>query len=126
MDKKQTLLIFNELGQPRIKLYKDSIKMIAGFPCKKATISFPKTNTRTMDIYYSEEIGKNKPNRNTPFEKIPGVLMQFNFFYKNLSFNLTAEKFTPLAIQESDFQIPKEYKETTEEEIESFIGTLLQ
>ncbi len=126
MDKKQTLFIFNELGEPDIKLYIDSIKMIAGFPCKKAIISFPKTNIRAIKAYYTEEIGKKDPNRNTPFKKIPGVLMEFNFFYKNLSFNLTAQKFTPLTMQESDFQIPEEYKETTEEEIESFIGTLLQ
>jgi GLPGLI family protein len=126
MDDKQTLFVFNELGRPEIKLFKDSIKMIAGFSCKKAVISFAKKGMREIDAYYTEEIGKKNPNKNTPFEKIPGVLMEFNFFYKNLSFNLTAQKFTAITVPESEFLIPGEYKETTEEEIESFIGTLLQ
>lgn len=126
MDEKQTLFVFNELGRPNIKLFEDSVKTIAGFSCKRAIISFPQQNMRAIEAYYSEDIGKKNPNKNTPFEEIPGVLMEFNFFYKNLSFNLTAQKFTPLTIAEADFQIPKDYKETTEEEIESFIATLLQ
>jgi len=126
MDDKQTLFVFNELGRPDIKLLEDSVKMIAGFSCKKAVISFPKKGMRAIEAYYTEEIGKENPNKNTPFEKIPGVLMEFNFFYKSLSFNLTAQKFTPLTVTDADFQIPKDYKETTEEEIESFIATLLQ
>ncbi len=126
MNKEQTLFVFNELGKSDIKLFKDSIKMIAGFPCNKAVISFPKTNFKAINVYYTEEIGKKNPNINTPFEKIPGVLMEFNFFYKNLSFHLTAHKFTPLTIPKSDFEIPKNYTEATEEEIEGFIGTLLQ
>ena len=126
MDDKQTLFVFNELGRPDIKLFKDSVKVIAGFNCKKAVISFPKRDVRAIEAYYSEEIGEKNPNKSTPFEKIPGVMMEFNFFYKNLSFNLTAQKFTPLIIEAAEFQLPKEYKETTEEEIESFIGTLLQ
>jgi len=126
MNNKQTLFVFNELGSPGVKLYKDSTKMIAGFACKKAVISFPKREMRAIEAYYCDEIGRENPNKNTPFEKIPGVLMEFNFFYKELSFNLTAKKFTPLTVPESEFQIPKDYKKTTEKEIESFIGTLLQ
>ncbi len=126
MDNKQTLFVFKELGKPRIKLFKDSLKTIAGFLCKKAVISFPKTRIRSINAYYTEEIGREKPNVNTPFEKIPGVLMEFNFFYKTLTFKVVAKKFSPVKVSGSEFNIPSGYKKTTQEEIESFITTLLQ
>lgn len=126
LGKDQPLFVFKELGKPEITLIKDSVKVIAGFTCKKAVISFPGNKIKSVNAYYTDEIGRKKPNINTPFEKIPGVLMEFNFFYKNLSFNLKANKFTTLSLPASDFNIPNGYKETSENEIEGFIATLLQ
>lgn len=122
----QPLFVFKELGKPKITLIKDSVKEIAGFICKKAVISFPGNRFKSVDVYYTDEIGRKKPNINTPFENIPGVLMEFNFFYKNLSFNLKANKFTSLSLPVSYFNVPNGYKETSENEIEGFIATLLQ
>ena len=126
MKHKQTLFVFKELGKPKIKLFEDSIKTIAGFLCKKAVISFPKNRIRPFNAYYTEEIGRKRPNVNTPFEKIPGILMEFNFFYKTLTFKVVASKFSPVRISHSEFNIPSGYKKTTQEDLESFITTLLQ
>jgi len=126
MDDKQTLFVFKELGKPSIKLYKDSIKTFAGFRCKKAVISFPMSRIKSVTAYYTEEIGREKPNVHTPFEKIPGVLMEFNFFYKSLTLKVVATKFTPVKVADSEFCVPEGYKETTQKEIESLISILLQ
>ncbi len=126
MDDNQTLFVFKELGEPHIELYKDSIKTVAGFPCKKAVISFPGKNIDSITAYYTEKIGRKKPNIHTPFEKIPGVMMEFNFFYRTLSFKVIAQKFTTEAIDDSEFCIPDGYKKSSEQEIETFITTLLQ
>jgi len=126
MTNSQTLFFFKELGKPVIKLYEDSLKTIAGFVCKKAVISFPGSRIRSINAYYTQEIGREHPNANTPFEKIPGVLMEFNFFYKTLNFKVVAQKFKPMHIAYSEFMVPDGYKQTTQEEIESFITTLLQ
>ena len=126
MTNHQTLFFFKELGRPKVKLYEDSVRMIAGFNCKKAVISFPGSRMRSINAYYTLEIGRERPNANTPFEKIPGVLMEFNFFYKTLNFKVVAQKFKPVHIADSEFMVPDGYKETSQEEIESFISTLLQ
>jgi len=126
MTRKQTLFFFKELGKPVIKLYEDSLKTIAGFKCKKAVISFPGSRLRSINAYYTQEIGRELPNANTPFEKIPGVLMEFNFFYKTLNFKVVAQKFTPVSISDSEFNVPAGYQETTQKEIETLISTLLQ
>jgi GLPGLI family protein len=126
MTNHQTLFFFKELGRPKVKLYEDSVRMIAGFNCKKAVISFPGSRMRSINAYYTLEIGRERPNANTPFEKIPGVLMEFNFFYNTLNFKVVAQKFKPVHIADSEFMVPDGYKETSQEEIESFISTLLQ
>ena len=126
MNSHKTLFVFRELGKPNIKLIKDSIKIIAGFNCNKAVISFQNPKLKPIEVYYTKEIGVKKPNINTPFEDIPGTMMEFNFFYKSLSFNLKAVKFTPVEIDDSEFNVPPDYKLATEGEIEGFIETLLQ
>lgn len=126
MNSEQTLFVFKELGEPKIKLFKDSVKTIAGFTCKKAVISFPRTRIRSINAYYTQEIGRKNPNIHTPFEKIPGVLMEFNFFYKTLTFKIVAQKFSPVSVDNSEFIVPSGYKQTTQKEIESLITTLLQ
>ncbi|NPA36297.1 MAG: hypothetical protein GXO47_05555 [Chlorobi bacterium] len=122
----KSLFVFNELGKPKIKLVKDSVKVIAGFNCKKAIVYFSNPGIKPVLVYYTEEIGTKKPNINTPFESIPGTMLEFNFFYKTLSFNVKAVRFTPTAIDDSEFNIPSDYKLTNEKEIEGFIETLLQ
>lgn len=126
MNNHQTLFVFKELGEPHIKLYKDSVKMIAGFTCKKAVISFPGKKMNPINVFYTEKIGRKKPNIHTPFEKVPGVMMEFNFFYQTLSFKVVAQKFTQVSVADSEFCIPAGYKESTEQEVETFITTLLQ
>lgn len=96
--------------------YVDEEKEILGFKCKKANISFPDSDYR-FSIYYTHEINIKNPNVTNPYRKIDGVLMEFelNMFFLNMRF--TADKFVPLADNETHFHIPKKYITLTREQM---------
>ncbi len=96
--------------------YVDEEKDILGFKCKKANISFPDSDIR-FSIYYTHDIKIKNPNVTNPYKKIDGVLMEFelNMFFLNMRF--TADKFVPLADNETNFHIPKKYIKLTREQM---------
>ncbi|TAJ12387.1 hypothetical protein DMA11_13090 [Marinilabiliaceae bacterium JC017] len=126
LKKKETLFLYNDLGHPKVKIYKDSIKNIAGFDCQKAVLSFPKPKTPKMTTYFTKELGVKNPNRNTPFSTIPGVLMEFSLNYQDISLKLIAEKFNNEQVESNEFMLPSDYETTTQKEMEDIIASLLQ
>jgi hypothetical protein len=67
-------------------------KMIAGFNCKKAIITFPSSDD-TILIYYTDEIKLKHPNVTNPYQKVKGVLMEFELTLLYLKMRFEAEKF---------------------------------
>jgi hypothetical protein len=96
--------------------YVDEEKVILGFKCKKANISFPDSDYK-FSIYYTHDINIKNPNVTNPYKKIDGVLMEFelNMFFLNMRFS--ADKFIPLADNETNFHIPKKYIKLTRDQM---------
>ena len=56
--------------------YLKTDKVIAGYKCKLARVFIEDVPT-PIDVYYTEDIHIENPNRNTPFSEINGVLLEF-------------------------------------------------
>ncbi|SMO51154.1 GLPGLI family protein [Saccharicrinis carchari] len=114
---------FDKANEPIIKLIDGPTKDIAGVPCLEATINYP--GKETFSVFYTKSINLNMPNRNTPFDKIPGVLMEFFVNYNGVRFHFTAQNIDFIPPEESEFELPDGAKHTSEKEIEGMILTLI-
>jgi GLPGLI family protein len=119
------LFLFNQEATQNIQFHKDTTRTIAGYPCSKAT--YTPTNPRhpVVNIWYTSEIGIQHTNRNTPFELIPGLMLEFEITYNNITFHLQATQIMEEEHPGSLFQIPSDYKATDLAEIEQLIQSVL-
>ncbi len=100
-------------------------KEIIGFDCRKAIASFPDGDIESFDIWYTEELQLNKPNGSSPFQKIPGVLLEFNTIMGNANMHMVAKSCDVTRIPARIFELPKNYTQVSKLEIETILNALL-
>ncbi len=124
-DKESTLFLFNGASKENIKFSDEEPRVIAGFNCHKATYIPNNPNYPTLSIWYTNEIGIEDPNRNTPFGMIPGLMLEFEIVYQNIIFHLKADTIIEESHPDKIFEIPAGYQPTTIEEIETLIKSVM-
>jgi hypothetical protein len=102
--------------------YLNDTSRLAGFLCKKALITY---NKSIFSVYYTNSIKIEKPNKNTPYEAIDGMLLNFRLQLKSLEMQLNVKKFEHKMIDNSQFEIPKDYKVISRKQMEEIITTIL-
>ncbi len=109
--------------KPTVKLTSET-KMIAGYTCKKAIVTAVDNGTTyTYEIYYTNELGSGSMNFDSPLYKdIDGVLMEFSMNTKQLTMKFTVTNVEKKSVASSLFEIPPDYKMTTQEELKSKFG----
>ncbi|MFT4525290.1 MAG: GLPGLI family protein [Granulosicoccus sp.] len=95
----------------------DSTKSIAGFTCKHALVTFDDKPEKTFDLYYTEEIAINDPNWCSPYQEIPGVLMQARVKKFNIEMQITASEVVASDYDSAEFVIPNDFEPITPEEM---------
>ncbi len=88
-------------------VFEDNTKEILGFKCKRALVQLP--DGTNFDIYYTPKIRVVNPTVNTPFDKIPGMLLEFNLDMNGIPMRLEAVEFHNEKIPDAAFDIPAEY-----------------
>lgn len=104
--------------------YLDDTSRIIGFLCNKAIVKEHNSN-KNFDVLYTNSIGINNPNINTPYESIDGMLMNFKLRLKNLDMQLKAKKISNEIIENKQFVIPEGYRFISRNKMEEIITTLL-
>ncbi|PCH86970.1 MAG: hypothetical protein COB88_06520 [Flavobacteriales bacterium] len=102
--------LYSELPAMKIHLV-DSTKMVAGYECKKAIVTFKDNIKEEFSIYYTDEIGLDNSNWCTPFHEIKGVLLEYQVRKYNYEMRLTAIGVVKEKIDESYFVVPEDYEE---------------
>ena len=95
----------------------DSTKEIAGFTCKHAMVTFEDKPDKSFDLYYTEEIAINDPNWCSPYQEIPGVLMQARVKKFNIEMQITASEVVPGEYDSAEFVIANDFEPITSEEM---------
>ncbi len=117
--------LFQNYSNEKVTFTNEPTRKIKGFICEKAEIK-PKNNKfNNITIWFTREIGINNPNRNTPFEKIPGVMLYFEVTYQDIVFNFTADKITQTTIPDDLFRVPENYTQSSISEIEGLIKAVI-
>lgn len=118
--KSNDIFIFKNYSSNDIEFTSDEPRMIAGYSCERATIKTPDKKS-LINVWFTREIGLDNPNRNTPFEKIPGVMLEFEANYNGIVLLFMADKIQISEIPEEHFSVPDDYKLSSISEIENLI-----
>jgi hypothetical protein len=100
-------------------------KVLCGFNCKNAEITFGKDRSKVYNIWYTNEIKVKDPNAATPFNEIDGVLMGFFFLMGPSELHFEAETVYKKDISDETFQRRDKYIRVTKENINKFINQML-
>lgn len=92
-------------------------KEIAGYKCKKAIVVNKVDPADKFEVYYTDKIDIEKPNWSTPYDKIDGVLLQYEMSRYNIHMRFTAKTVSKEPVEDKEFEIPSDYKIVSEKEI---------
>jgi len=113
-------------AQPKIN-YLDETKQIAGYIAKKAEFITKDEygDEQKIIVYYNEEIAGPEYNFLNNFPTLKGFPMEYTMPLeegKSITFSVSEVKTSKVKIKETDFMIPTDFKETTEEELKNMFG----
>ena len=99
-------------------------KTIAGYTCKKAIVTTEEDGEKTtLEVFFTTEIGGKGANFDSPLYKdIDGVMMEFLMKTPQFMMKFSASSVERKSIASKDFEIPSDYKLTTEEELKTKFG----
>ncbi len=122
--KKESPCCFGMLADMQLE-YTDKTKEITGLLCNHAIASFRNNEIEPFDIWYTEELGIANPNSNSPFNDIPGVLLEFNTLMGNANMHMIATSHNFQKIPPKRFLAPENYRSVTKNEIERILEALM-
>jgi hypothetical protein len=92
-------------------------KIIAGYNCTKAHIKLKDEYATEFDVFYTNELDIKNPNLANPYYMIDGVLMEYRLKKFGLEMQFTAKIVKPEDIDDATFELPADYKEKSQEEM---------
>lgn len=95
----------------------DSTKMIAGYECKHAFVTFVEDSTKNFSLFYTTEIGVEEPNWCTPFHEVKGVLMEATVNKFNIDMHMIAKEVVAEEYPDEDFVITQQYQPISVQEM---------
>lgn len=111
--------------EPKINIeFLPETKMILGYKCKKAHISFVDDKKEGFDLFYTNEIHVPKANWWTPFREIDGVILEYRVSRYNIDMKLVAKEVIEKEIEDEIFNFPKDYKMVSRAEIDEVFSNL--
>jgi hypothetical protein len=101
--------------------YPGDKKNIAGYECEKAVLAF-KDGSPSMEVWFTKDIKIENPNWSNCFYKVDGVLMDYNLKKFGLELHFTATSVSEAQIDPSVFEIPDDYKQKPNSELEQMMS----
>jgi len=106
-----------QFSTPEIK-YMEETKTIAGYACKKAEITIKSKEGKEdkINVFYTDEIIDSwiRP----AYKGLKGFPMEYAINQNGMKLTLIAKNVSKEKVPDSKFEIPKDYKETTLEEMQ--------
>ncbi|MCO6499169.1 MAG: hypothetical protein J5I47_02185 [Vicingus serpentipes] len=104
---------------PKYKIeFIDETKTILGYECKQALITIDNGLNDVFTVAYTDEINIKTPNWPNQFSIINGVLLEYQYEKYDVCMRFTAKKIHFKKIEDSEFEIPEDYTELNEPEMD--------
>ena len=115
---------FGSIAQLNIKPG-NNVKEICGYSAREVFVELPGSDV-PVPVYYTSEIGVEKPNRTTPYSNINGVLLEFYLNVSKLKMKLVAEGIFFKDIDDSVFEPKKGYQRISRQQMEEILDKLME
>jgi|AntAceMinimDraft_17_1070374.scaffolds.fasta_scaffold04229_3 GLPGLI family protein len=106
--------------------YLDETKTIAGYTCKKAEVITKEEDTEEeskLVVYYSEDIGVSADiNYGSQFNGLKGFPLEYVTTSNDMEITFSAGKIEKKKIKDTEFLIPSDFKEVTQDELQEMFG----
>ncbi len=99
-------------------------KLIAGYKCEKAHIKMLDESGSEFDVFYTKDLAIENPNFANPFHMIDGVLMEYQMKKFGLEMKFTAKSVKKEDVDDSEFELPAEFKPISAEEMATLFESL--
>ncbi|MCB0478208.1 MAG: hypothetical protein R2799_16205 [Crocinitomicaceae bacterium] len=109
-----------------IQFVEGETKKIAGLTCKKAIGKYMDGSNPDFTIWYTEELGVEKPNFYNPYAKINGVLMEFEMERFGLVSHCEAESYSPDLPEQHEFMLDTNFLQINFEKFENEIRDIFE
>lgn len=114
-----------KLPTPTVSITQET-KTIATYLCKKAILTTTEEDgTISNDtIFYTEDLGCADYNFSTPYNGIPGVILEYSQFVEQINGTMkyTATLVKKGKVADTEFLIPSDFQEVTLEELKKAFG----
>lgn len=117
MDSAQVMAEYGKMPDEMSISLTDKKKVIAGYNCSNAIITFKGDSARSFDLYYTEEIKVPEPNWCTPYHKVKGVLMEARVNKFGIEMQMKAREVHLEKVEDSEFEYDPGYKPITVQEM---------
>lgn len=117
--------ILSEEPPMKIELKNDT-KEIAGYKCKKASVTFPGEERESFDIYYTNQIQIKNPNWYNQFSQIDGVILEYQIKRWGIETKFEAISVEKKEIDSKIFEPSPEYRAVSQEEIDEIFENFNQ
>lgn len=121
--KGESSVLFDSSIHYEMKHTEDTARL-AGYLCKTVNITNI-SSSQNFNILYTCNIGKTRPNANTLYEPVEGMLLDFRLTLKNLEMHLKAKSIEEKSISDEKFTVSKEYKEISRKKMEEILTSIL-
>ncbi|WP_430812700.1 MULTISPECIES: hypothetical protein [unclassified Carboxylicivirga] len=122
----EPLFLFGKLDETDVEFTDSEPKVISGYMCKKAIIHLASPETTKLTVYYTEDIDFHRPPENTPFDKIPGAMLEFQVPFKGWNLTFSAQNVEHQRLEKKIFDVPDNYKASEKGEIAELVSALIQ
>jgi hypothetical protein len=111
---------FDQMKDLHIKIL-DTTFIYKNLKCHKALVYCPAIAQDTFELIYTDQLKIRNPNVNTPFSKIPGIILKTKLNLLGIIMNIEISQFTPENVDNTLFQIPENYQNVSRETLEQII-----
>lgn len=120
------LFLFDAVKESDVVLINEIEKEILGISCKKALLTMDQKGLEPIEIFYTDKIIIETPNTNTPFFKVPGVMLKFEIYLNRVKYTFEAVEIVQDKIAQGHFELNPNYQHITETEMKELISSLIE
>ncbi|MEO8088305.1 MAG: DUF4412 domain-containing protein [Bacteroidota bacterium] len=104
-----------KMGEYDVKITDDT-KVLAGYKCRKAIITFKNEKETPAEVWFTDELEASNSERYS-WKGIDGFMMEFSIDQKGMGMKFTCTEVKKAEVKDDQFTIPEGYTILTQEEM---------
>jgi hypothetical protein len=117
---------YPDLNDIKVAKHPEDTITLAGLLSYEADVVCKAMSDSIIKVYYTYDINIKDPNSNTPFKDIDGVLTKFQTKVAGIDMVFELGEFNQVKVNDSEFEVPKDFKKITKKELNDLLISFQQ